>query len=138
MKIKQSKKYIIIFVITIALNISLYAVFIEMDTEANVSNICSWLASMLFAFPLYKIFIIKDNNYRPSKLWKDFGKFFFDIMFLGIISLAFFYEFYSRGINQPIFGIDGFSTKIIVVVMEIAFNCLNSIEVELPKNRKTK
>ena len=134
-KIKKSKINIIIFILTISLNLILYVFFIKEGTEANLSNIYSWITSMIFAFGMYKVFVVNDNDYRPFKICMDFGKYFVSMMIFGIVAIALFYMLYSEGINQPIFEIDGLSTKMIVTVVEILLNRLGSIQVDLPKKR---
>ena len=131
--LKKLKRNIIIFILTLALNFILYIFFIKEGTDANLSNIYSWFTSMIFAFGMYKLYVINDNDYKPSKICRDFGKYSVSNMVFGIISIAIFYMLYSKGINQPLFEIDGFTTKIIVTLIEILLNILDFIQIDVPQ-----
>ena len=114
----------IIFILTISINWALYSVMVIEGVEINISNITSWLVSMLSAFVMYKLFIIKNSDYRLKTVFGEFKKFFFMMMVLGIITIAFFPTLYHLGLNQSVVGIDGLLAKIIVTIMEIVFNRL--------------
>ena len=134
-KHKQSKTNIIIFFLTVSLNLVLYIFFIDEGTDANLSNIYSWAIGMFFAFGMYKIFIVNDSDFKPSKICKDFTKYFVSMMVFGIVAIGLFYILYSGGINQPLLGVDGFSTKLITLLVEIVLNRLGSVQVDIPKKR---
>lgn len=114
----------IIFVLTISINWILYSVMVIEGIEINISNMTSWSVSMMFAFMMYKIFILKDGDYRIKTVFKDFEKFFVMMMILGVITFAFFPTLYELGLNQSIAGIDGLLAKIVVTAMEIVLNRL--------------
>lgn len=97
--------------------------FIENSiTAATVSNVLSWLCTVIFAFVINKLWVFKSKSFNKKVLLPEFVKFFFSRLTTGIIELTALPFLMKIGLNQSMFGIDGLLSKIIVSIVVIIIN----------------
>ncbi len=114
--------YLIFGFLTLVVNWSAYAMFVWCGIEINLSNILSWIVSVTFAFVTNKWFVFKSKTLVPKAVIRELGSFFAARIITGAIAIVLFPIVYALGMDQTIFGIDGFAAKIFTTVLEIFLN----------------
>jgi Predicted membrane protein len=103
-----------------------YAIFVWLGIEINISNILSWTCGITFAFVVNKWIVFNKRSLEKTTVIKEFTSFLGSRIFTGIIAFVLFPVLFSIGLDQSIYGIDGFLAKIVVSVIEIALNWIFS------------
>ena len=114
--------YLIFGFLTLVVNWSAYAIFVRCGIEINLSNILSWIVSVSFAFVVNKWFVFKSKSLVPIVVLRELGSFFAARVITGVIAIVLFPIVYALGMDQTIFGVDGFAAKIFTTVLEIILN----------------
>lgn len=114
--------YLIFGFLTLVVNWSAYAIFVQCCIEINLSNILSWIVSVSFAFVVNKWFVFKSKLLVPIVVLRELGSFFAARIITGVIAIVLFPIVYALGMDQTIFGVDGFAAKIFTTVLEIILN----------------
>ena len=118
----EAVRYIFFGGLTTVFSWLTYALFVRCGLEINLSNILSWVCGVCFAFVVNKWFVFESKSLAPLTVIRELGSFFAARVFTGIIAIVLFPILYSLGLNQSIFGTDGFLAKIITSVLEIILN----------------
>lgn len=125
-KHKEAILYIICGGLTTLVTWGTYAVFVNLGMEINAANILSWICGVLFAFVVNKWIVFSSRSVKAGVIVKELGSFFGARIFTGIIAIVLFPILYGLGLNQSLFGTDGFLAKIVTSVLEIALNWIFS------------
>ena len=125
-KYEEMILYLIFGVLTTVVNWGAYAILVSCGLEINLSNIISWIISVSFAFVVNKWFVFKSRILRLAVVARELGSFFAARIFTGAIAIILFPIVYALGMDQTVFGIDGFAAKIFTTVLEIFLNWLFS------------
>ena len=123
---KEVILYLIFGVLTTVVNWLAYAAFVWIGLDINVSNILSWIVGVSFAFVVNKWYVFESRSLESRKVIKAFGSFVGSRIFTGIIAILLFPLLYNIGLNQSLFGTDGFLAKIVTSVIEIVLNWIFS------------
>ena len=118
--------YLFFGVLTTVVNWGCYATLVSLGVEINLSNIISWIVSVLFAFAVNKWFVFKSRTLVPVTVLRELGSFFAARIITGVIAIVLFPIVYALGMDQTVFGIDGFLAKMFTTVLEIVLNWLFS------------
>ena len=121
---KEVILYLIFGVLTTVVNWLAYAAFVWIGLDINVSNILSWIVGVSFA--VNKWYVFESRSLESRKVIKEFGSFVGARIFTGIIAILLFPLLYNIGLNQSLFGTDGFLAKIVTSVIEIVLNWIFS------------
>lgn len=115
--------YLIFGVLTTLVNFLVYA-GLQKSTAAPlfVINIIAWFISVVFAYITNKIFVFESKSWRISVLAKEASLFFGARLLSGVVEMGGFPILYGIGLDQPLFGIDGFLAKVIISVFVIILN----------------
>ena len=123
---KEVILYLIFGVLTTVVNWLAYAAFVWIGLDINVSNILSWIVGVSFAFVVNKWYVFESRSLESRKVIKEFGSFVGARISTGIIAILLFPLLYNIGLNQSLFGTDGFLAKIVTSVIEIVLNWIFS------------
>ena len=123
---KEVILYLIFGVLTTVVNWLAYAAFVWIGLDINVSNILSWIVGVSFAFVVNKWYVFESRSLESRKVIKEFGSSVGARIFTGIIAILLFPLLYNIGLNQSLFGTDGFLAKIVTSVIEIVLNWIFS------------
>ena len=123
---KEVILYLIFGVLTTVVNWLAYAAFVWIGLDINVSNILSWIVGVSFAFVVNKWYVFESRSLDSRKVIKEFCSFVGARIFTGIIAILLFPLLYNIGLNQSLFGTDGFLAKIVTSVIEIVLNWIFS------------
>ncbi len=114
--------YLIFGVLTTLVNWVSYAILVSLGLEINLSNILSWVIAVTFAFAVNKWFVFKSKALAPKIVIREMGSFFATRIITGAIGWILFPIAYALGMNQTLFGIDGFIAKIFTTRVETILN----------------
>lgn len=118
--------YLFFGVLTTVVNWSCYAILVLLGVEINLSNIISWIVGVLFAFTVNKWFVFKSRTLVPVTVLRELGSFFAARIITGVIAIVLFPIVYALGMDQTLFGVDGFLAKMFTTVIETLLNWLFS------------
>lgn len=114
--------YLFFGVLTTVINWCAYALLVSCGIEINLSNILSWIIGVSFAFVVNKWFVFKSKILVPVVVLRELGSFFAARVVTGAIAIVLFPIVYALGMDQTIFGVDGFVAKIFTTVLETILN----------------
>jgi len=137
-KYKEFVLYGIFGVLTTIVTWVSYALFVHIGVELNLSNILSWVCGVLFAFVTNKWFVFESKSLESTKVTKEFILFVGARIFTGVIAWVLFPILLWIGLDQVLFGTEGFLAKIIVTVIEIVLNWVFSKYMVFRKEKYTK
>ena len=133
---REVMMYLIFGVLTTIVSWASYAAFVWMGIDINISNALSWVCGVLFAFVTNKWFVFESKSTGIKTLVYELGSFFGARIFTGIIAIVLFPILYSIGLNQSLFGTDGFVAKMITSFIEIVLNWIFSKYIVFKKGKK--
>lgn len=102
---------------------SLFGMDITYTTFAVfLANFIAWVAGVLFAFVTNKIWVFESKSWKPSVALKEFWLFVAARLITGVLEWFGVPLLVAIGLNQPLFGVEGFVAKILVSVIVIILN----------------
>ncbi|MBE6523509.1 MAG: GtrA family protein [Thermoplasmata archaeon] len=99
-----------------------YAIFVNLGMELNLGNILSWICGVAFAFVTNKWFVFESKSLKTTKVLTELSLFVGARIFTGVIAWILFPILLWLGMDQMLFGTEGFVAKIVVSVIEIVLN----------------
>lgn len=143
-KYKEIIMYVIFGVLTTLVNWVVYTVLIKLFDSAVgnetvlftlfgrditmeifyifIANFIAWVAGVTFAFVTNKIWVFESKSWKPSVALKEFWLFVLARLITGVLEWFGVPALVAAGMDQPLFGIDGFLAKIVVSVVVIILN----------------
>ena len=120
-------KFIILYgifgVLTTVINIAAYGVLYEILNISNiVSTIISWIIAVVFAFVTNKIWVFESKSWEIKLAFKEFCSFVASRLATGVIEWVGLPLLVKLGVDQTIFGIEGFVAKVVVSVIVVILN----------------
>ena len=129
-RLKQHREtilYLFFGALTTAVSMGLYYVSeTVLDLTPTVSNLISWIGSVIFAFVTNKIFVFESKSWKPKVALKEGGTFFASRILSGILEILLFEGLIRIGLNQTVLGSEGLIAKGIVTVVVIIINYILS------------
>lgn len=117
-------------------NVLLYAAFVPI-LGITLSNAIAWLGAVIFAFVTNKLFVFNSKSWAWKTLLKETGTFLGARIFSGILEIVLPTVLFYVGLDQDLFGIEGFLAKIIVSVIVIILNYVLSKRIVFRKKGDT-
>jgi putative flippase GtrA len=115
--------YVVFGVLTTAINIAVYALCYRVLRLPNVpSNVVAWILTVLFAFVTNKIWVFESKSWKPSVALKEFWLFVAARLITGVLEWFGVPLLVAIGLNQPLFGAEGFVAKLVVSVIVVILN----------------
>ena len=122
-KYKEVILYLFFGVATTVVNWIVYGALMSADTMSmTFANIMAWIAAVLFAFVTNKWFVFESKSMEKKKLLVEFGMFVGSRVVTGLIEIIGLPVLVYLGMNQRLFGIEGFLAKMVVSVVVIVLN----------------
>lgn len=122
-KYKEIIMYLIFGVLTTAVNWVVYSLLVKLcGVNITVSNIIAWFASVIFAFVTNKIWVFESKSWEIKLAFKEFCSFVASRLATGVIEWVGLPLLVKLGVDQTIFGIEGFVAKVIVSVIVVILN----------------
>lgn len=115
--------YLFFGVATTLVNWIVYSICIKLlHLEMLPSNALAWFLAVLFAFVTNKIYVFQSRTKDLKSLIWEFCSFFGSRALTGVLEIFLPGILYSIGLNQSIFGVEGFAAKVVVSVLVIILN----------------
>ena len=112
---------------TTAVNWVCYALCVRgFGMAVTPGNIISWVVAVTFAFVTNKLWVFQSKSWAFPLWLKEAGAFYAGRVFSGLIELVGVPLLIKAGIDQPLFGVEGFAAKLIVTVVGIILNYILS------------
>lgn len=143
-KYKEIIMYIIFGVLTTLVNWVVYTVLIKLFGGAAesetvmfalfgkditmkifyifIANFVAWVAGVVFAFVTNKIWVFESKSWRFGLVMKELWLFVAARLLTGVLEWFGVPALVAAGLDQPLFGIDGFLAKVIVSVIVVILN----------------
>ena len=80
------------------------------------------MAGVVFAFVTNKIWVFESKSWKPSVALKEFWLFVLARLITGVLEWFGVPLLVAAGLNQPLFGVDGFVAKLVVSVVVVILN----------------
>ena len=87
-----------------------------------LANFIAWVAGVAFAFVTNKIWVFESKSWKPGVALKEFWLFVTARLITGVLEWFGVPLLVAIGLNQPLFGADGFVAKLIVSVIVVILN----------------
>ena len=137
LKHKEIVNYLIFGVLTTVINWIAYTVAIkvlsggqgsgtEFDSNMFISNVFAWIVAVAFAFITNKLWVFESKSKDKELILKEAASFVGSRLGTGVIEIGLFPLLFELGLNESLFGVEGFVAKIIVSVIVIILNYLFS------------
>lgn len=121
-KYKKLILYILFGGMTTILNWIVYAVGVKLQLGITISNILAWSIAVFFAFITNKLFVFESKILKIRVIFNEFIKFVGARILTGAIEIGGLPLLYYLGMNQQLFGIDGFIAKIMISIIVMVLN----------------
>ncbi len=143
-KYKEIIMYIIFGVLTTLVNWAVYTILIKIFGSATesetilfnlfgrdistkiffifIANFVAWVAGVVFAFVTNKIWVFESKSWRFGLVMKELWLFVLARLITGVLEWFGVPLLWAIGLDQKLFGIDGFLAKIIVSVIVVILN----------------
>lgn len=121
-KYKEIILYLIFGVATTVVNWVCYAGLNIAGIDMNVSNIIAWFVAVIFAYITNKLFVFESKSLRLTIMFPELLKFFGARIVTGLVEIIGLPLLVYVGLNQTIFGVDGFVAKILISIIVIVLN----------------
>lgn len=121
-KYKKLILYILFGGMTTILNWIVYAVGVKLQLGITISNILAWAIAVFFAFVTNKLFVFESKILKIRVIFNEFIKFVGARILTGAIEIGGLPLLYYLGMNQQLFGIDGFIAKIMISIIVMVLN----------------
>lgn len=121
-KYKKLILYILFGGMTTILNWIVYAIGVKLQLGITISNILAWSIAVFFAFITNKLFVFESKILKIRVIFNEFIKFVGARILTGVIEIGGLPLLYYLGMNQQLFGIDGFIAKIMISIIVMVLN----------------
>lgn len=127
-KYKEIVNYLIFGVLTTAVNWVTYILLVKLagmgatDTKITIANAIAWVVAVTFAFITNKLWVFESRSFSANVFWKEAAAFFGARIFTGLFEMFLPTALMKLGMDQPLFGVEGFLAKIVTSVLVIILN----------------
>ena len=88
----------------------------------TAANVISWIAAVTFAYFTNKIWVFESRSWQPKLVLREAAAFFGARALSGVVEIAGMPLLLLLGLDQAIFGIEGFAAKVLIGVIVIILN----------------
>jgi putative flippase GtrA len=121
-KYSEYVRYVIFGVLNVLVTWVAYAIFVIAGIDPVISNGLSWVVGVIVAFICNKFWVFYSKSVARDTVEREAVTFLAERIFTGVLAIVTFWFLYDIGINQFIFGLEGFYAKILTSGMEIVLN----------------
>ena len=86
------------------------------------ANVFSWICAVSFAFVTNKLWVFDSKSWAWPGWLKEAGSFFAGRIFSGVVELGGLPLLMRLGLDQALFGVEGFAAKIVISAVVIVLN----------------
>ncbi len=122
-KYREQIMYIIFGVATTVVNWIVYVTMQKVfHAEMTLSNAVAWVISVLFAYVTNKLYVFESKSWKPMLVLREATAFVGARLLTGLFDTFFPTLLYKIGLNQTVFGIEGFVAKAVASIAVIVLN----------------
>lgn len=145
-KYRELITYVIAGILTTLVNWTTYTLFVHFiltsikkaELRATVSSAIAWVAGVIFAYIINKLWVFESKSMAPAVVAKEFTSFIASRAVTGVMEVFGLPLLMRIGLNQTIFGVEGALAKAIISIAVIILNYIFSKLVIFKKPKDTK
>lgn len=123
LKYREALSYLFFGGLTTVVSWGTYALFVgTLHMHVNAGNILSWICAVTFAFVTNKLWVFQSRSWAWPLWIKEAASFFAGRVFSGLVELGGLPLLMRMGLDQPVFGVDGFAAKVVISIVVIILN----------------
>lgn len=123
LKYREALSYLFFGGLTTVVSWGTYALFVgTLHMHVNTGNILSWICAVTFAFVTNKLWVFQSRSWAWPLWIKEAASFFAGRVFSGLVELGGLPLLMRMGLDQPVFGVDGFAAKVVISIVVIILN----------------
>lgn len=122
-KYREPVNYLIFGGLTTLVSLGTYALFVEVcGMGVMAGKALSWVCAVTFAFITNKLWVFFSADTDGKTLLAEAVKFFGSRAATGVVELVGLPLLMRAGLDQPLFGVEGFAANLVVTVVVIVLN----------------
>lgn len=127
LKYREVISYLFFGGLTTAVSWGTYALFVGvMGLPVFAGNVLSWICAVTFAYVTNKLWVFQSKSWAWPAWLKEAAAFFAGRIFSGLVEIGGLPLLMKLGLDQTLFGIEGFAAKVVVSVVVIILNYILS------------
>lgn len=127
LKYREIIMYLIFGVSTTLVNWIVYTLLVSIaNTDVTPANAIAWFAAVIFAYITNKLYVFESKSWKVTVLAHEIISFFGARIASGVFEIFLPALLMKIGLDQAIFGIEGFAAKLVVSVLVIVLNYIFS------------
>jgi len=135
-KYREIIMYLIFGVSTTLVNWIVYTLLVSLaNANVTLANAVAWFAAVVFAYVTNKLFVFESKSWKTSVIIREIVSFFGARVASGVFEIFLPALLMKLGLDQAVFGIEGFVAKAVVSVLIIVLNYVFS-KLFVFKNKK--
>ena len=109
--------------LTTLVNFVVYIFFVHLiGLSITFSNAIAWVIAVLIAFVTNKLWVFQSKSWMAKKVLREAGSFLGARITTGLLDMIGVPLLFYIGLRYPLFGIEGFTAKLIIAVLVIILN----------------
>lgn len=122
---------------TTLVSLATYALFVDVcGTGILAGKALSWVCAVTFAFVTNKLWVFFSPERDAKTLLWEAAKFFGSRAATGVVELVGLPLLMKAGLDQPLFGVEGFAANIVVTIVVIILNYILSKFIVFRKKKR--
>ncbi len=93
-----------------------------LDMPVTPGNLLSWVCAVSFAFVTNKLWVFDSKSWAFPQWLKEAGAFYAGRIFSGLVELGGLPLLMWLGLDQTLFGVEGFAAKVVISIVVIILN----------------
>ena len=123
LKYKEPISYLFFGGLTTVVSWATYALFAgPLALGVMTANILSWACAVTFAFVTNKLWVFDSKSWAWPGWLKEAAAFVAGRLFSGAVELGGLPLLMWLGLDQPLFGVEGFAAKVVISVVVVILN----------------
>lgn len=123
LKYREIVNYLIFGAATTFVSAATYALFVgAMHMGVMPGKVLSWIVAVTFAFVTNKLWVFESKSWVWPAWLREAAGFYAGRLFSGVVEIGGLALLMKLGMDQPLFGVDGFLANIVITVVVIILN----------------
>ena len=123
LKYKEIVNYLIFGAATTFVSWATYALFVgAMHMAVMPGKVLSWVVAVTFAFVTNKLWVFESKSWVWPGWLKEAASFYAGRIFSGVVEIGGLALLMKLGMDQTLFGIEGFVANMVITVVVIILN----------------
>ena len=120
---KEKANFLLFGILTTLVSWVVYSIAVQtIGFSITVSNIIAWVFAVVFAFFTNKKWVFEDNDWSPPAMLSQASTFLSSRIVTGVIEILGVPLLFLIGIQNAVFGIEGFAARLVISVVVVILN----------------